>query len=139
MQVGVAAAAAAADVAAGSASDVAAAAAMFAADDGFDCDCDGGSVASSASRIAACKDRTPAEAATARPSCAEARSADSDWWSRDRDVAATVYCGSSVRNRDSSASAVFASASRPSHTTRGFHAIIIRPKGVTTYVDDTRQ
>lgn len=120
--VGVAVVAAAADAAADSASDAAAvAAATSAVDDGFDCDCGDDSVASSASHNAAYKDHTPAEAATSRLSCVAARSADSGWWSRDRGVAAIACCDSSVRNRDSSASVAFASASPPMHTTKDFY------------------
>lgn len=52
--------------------------AMSAVDDGYGCDYGGDFVAPSTSRISACKDRAPAEAAPHRSLCAEARSANSD-------------------------------------------------------------
>lgn len=127
MPVDVAAAAAVADavvdfesdvVAVAVAAVVAAAAAVAAATSAVDdycCDYDD-SVGLSTSRISVCRGRALVDTVPPRLSDDSARTADSDWWSRDRGVAAAACCGSFARSRGSSAFVVFASVARPSHT-----------------------
>lgn len=110
---------AAAVVAADSAPDAAAAAFVAAAgtpvaDDDYDCDYGCDSAAFSGVRIVACRDRVPAGPGPARSSPVEVHSADSDWSSPDRDVAAAACCGNFERSRDSSRSVASASGARPS-------------------------
>lgn len=87
------------------------------ADDGCDCDCDCDGdddfAVLSRSRNVAYRGLSPAAFAPTRSSLVEARSVDSYWLSRGRDVAEVACCDNFARSLDSLAFDASASSGRP--------------------------